>query len=177
MITEILLMNGYGLYVWSAFTFTLLSFTSLYVVIRIQYAREKKIHKKKGLFHPEGSSLSKNNRKIVCEINILLVDAYLQWYFGSKENALELLKKATETYEDLEYDEPSIYINVVHESYSTALYKMGKIKEAGIVASRGSIPYPGNVRLNYIQDLVNNNNHPISYYNVYKNFLDFDVML
>ena len=42
MINEILLMNGYGLYVWSAFAFTLLCFTSLYVVIKIQYTKEKK---------------------------------------------------------------------------------------------------------------------------------------
>jgi|TARA_B110000444_G_scaffold188104_1_gene177445 heme exporter protein D len=42
MINEILFMNGYGLYVWSSFTFTLLSFTSLYVVTRIQYIRERK---------------------------------------------------------------------------------------------------------------------------------------
>ena len=41
MIFEILLMNGYGLYVWSAFIFTLLSFTSLYAIIRIQYVKEK----------------------------------------------------------------------------------------------------------------------------------------
>ena len=31
MINEIFFMNGYGLYVWSAFAFTLLSFVSLYV--------------------------------------------------------------------------------------------------------------------------------------------------
>ncbi len=42
MINEILLMNGYGLYVWSAFGFTLFSFLSLYIVIKIQYTREKK---------------------------------------------------------------------------------------------------------------------------------------
>ena len=42
MITEILFMDGYGLYVWSSFAFTLLSFFSLFVVIKIQYAREKK---------------------------------------------------------------------------------------------------------------------------------------
>ena len=34
-------MNGYGLYVWSAFIFTLLSFTSLYVIIKIQYVKRK----------------------------------------------------------------------------------------------------------------------------------------
>ena len=42
MINEILFMNGYGLYVWSAFSFTLLSFTSLYVVIKTQYTKERK---------------------------------------------------------------------------------------------------------------------------------------
>ena len=41
MINEIFLMNGYGFYVWSSFLFTLLSFLSLYVVINIQYVKEK----------------------------------------------------------------------------------------------------------------------------------------
>ena len=42
MIYEILFMNGYGLYVWSSFAFTLLSFFSLFVVTKIQYVRERK---------------------------------------------------------------------------------------------------------------------------------------
>ena len=42
MIIEILFMNGYGLYVWSAYIFTLVSFTSLYVVTKTQYSKEKK---------------------------------------------------------------------------------------------------------------------------------------
>ena len=42
MITEILFMDGYGLYVWSSFAFTLLSFFLLFVVTKIQYARERK---------------------------------------------------------------------------------------------------------------------------------------
>ena len=41
MIHELISMNGYGLYVWSSFLFTFLSFLSLYVVIRIQYVKEK----------------------------------------------------------------------------------------------------------------------------------------
>jgi heme exporter protein D len=41
MINEFINMNGYGLYVWSAFSFTLLGFTSLYVIIKVQYVREK----------------------------------------------------------------------------------------------------------------------------------------
>ena len=35
-------MNGYGIYVWSAFAFTILSFTSLYLLIKIQYNRERR---------------------------------------------------------------------------------------------------------------------------------------
>ena len=42
MINEILIMNGYGTYVWSAFAFTLISFVSLYVVTIAQYTKEKK---------------------------------------------------------------------------------------------------------------------------------------
>ena len=41
MISEFLDMNGYGLYVWSAFSFTLLSFTTLYAITKIQYVKEK----------------------------------------------------------------------------------------------------------------------------------------
>ena len=42
MINELLYMNGYGLYVWSAFSFTLLSFSTLYVITKIQYVKERK---------------------------------------------------------------------------------------------------------------------------------------
>jgi len=41
MIKELISMNGYGLYVWSAFSFTLISFTTLYLIIKIQYVKEK----------------------------------------------------------------------------------------------------------------------------------------
>ena len=40
MISEILNMNGYGLYVWSSFMFTLLSFGTLYFVTKIQLNKE-----------------------------------------------------------------------------------------------------------------------------------------
>ena len=42
MINEIILMNGYGLYVWSAFSFTLLSFGSLFLVTKLELLREKR---------------------------------------------------------------------------------------------------------------------------------------
>ena len=41
MISKIFIMNGYGLFVWSAFAFTLLSFSLLYIVTKIQYIKEK----------------------------------------------------------------------------------------------------------------------------------------
>ena len=42
MISEILNMNGYGVYVWSSFIFTLLSFSFLYVVVKLNLIKEKK---------------------------------------------------------------------------------------------------------------------------------------
>ncbi len=41
MINEIISMNGYGAYVWSAFSFTLISFAVLYTVIKIQLVKEQ----------------------------------------------------------------------------------------------------------------------------------------
>jgi len=42
MINEIISMNGYGLYVWSAFSFTLISFASLFLVTKLQLLKEKR---------------------------------------------------------------------------------------------------------------------------------------
>ena len=41
MINEIISMNGYVSYVWSAFSFTLISFASLYFVIKLQLSKEQ----------------------------------------------------------------------------------------------------------------------------------------
>ena len=41
MINDIISMNGYGIYVWSAFSFTFISFTVLYTVIKVQLVKEK----------------------------------------------------------------------------------------------------------------------------------------
>jgi len=41
MINEIISMNGYGTYVWSAFSFTLISFAVLYAVIKMQLVKEQ----------------------------------------------------------------------------------------------------------------------------------------
>ena len=65
MIEEILFMNGYGLYVWSSFIFTLLSFTLLYVLIKIQYLKEKKkFIAKFGTLNSERASFAKSQSTI-----------------------------------------------------------------------------------------------------------------
>ena len=61
MINEMFLMNGYGLYVWSSFIFTLLSFVSLYVVIKTQYVKEKnKFIAKFGTLNSERATFAKS---------------------------------------------------------------------------------------------------------------------
>ena len=61
MINEILLMNGYGIYVWSAFAFTLLSFVILYVIIKTQYVKEKnKFITKFGTLNSERAAFAKS---------------------------------------------------------------------------------------------------------------------
>ena len=61
MINEILIMNGYGLYVWSAFAFTLVSFASLYFIIKTQYIKERNIFIVKfGTLNSERVSLAKS---------------------------------------------------------------------------------------------------------------------
>ena len=61
MITKFLIMDGYGIYVWSAFVFTFLSFVSLYVVTKTQYLKEKnKFVAKFGTLNSERASFAKS---------------------------------------------------------------------------------------------------------------------
>ena len=73
MITEMFLMNGYGLYVWSAFVFTLLSFASLYVIVKIQHVKEKnKFIAKFGTLNSERAAFAKSqsiNKEILSNIS------------------------------------------------------------------------------------------------------------
>ena len=63
MITEVLIMNGYGIYVWSAFVFTFLGFISLYVITKIQYMKEKnKFIAKFGTLNSERADFAKSQR-------------------------------------------------------------------------------------------------------------------
>jgi len=61
MINEILIMDGYGVYVWSAFVFTLVSFASLYFITKTQYVKERnKFIVKFGTLNSERVSLAKS---------------------------------------------------------------------------------------------------------------------
>ena len=75
MTNELLLMNGYGIYVWTAFAFTLLSFVSLYVVIKIQYTKEKnKFIAKFGTLNSERAASAKSqsiNKEILSNSSII----------------------------------------------------------------------------------------------------------
>ena len=63
MINELLLMNGYGIYVWTAFVFTLLNFVLLYILIKIQYIKEKnKFVAKFGTLNSERASFARSQR-------------------------------------------------------------------------------------------------------------------
>ena len=65
MINELLIMNGYGVYVWSSFAFTLLSFASLYAIIRLQFLKEKKkFIMKYGALTPKRASFAKSQSTI-----------------------------------------------------------------------------------------------------------------
>jgi len=63
MINELLFMNGYGVYVLSAFSFTLLSFSALYLITKIQFVKEQeKFVAKFGLLNSEKAKSAKTQR-------------------------------------------------------------------------------------------------------------------
>ena len=69
MITEMFYMDGYGIYVWSSFVITLLSFISLYFLTKKQYVKEKnKFRAKFGNLNAEraaSAKLQRINREIL----------------------------------------------------------------------------------------------------------------
>jgi heme exporter protein D len=63
MINEVIFMNGYGAYVLSAFSFTLLSFTALYLVTKAQFIKEQsKFVTKFGSLDAEKANSAKSQR-------------------------------------------------------------------------------------------------------------------
>jgi heme exporter protein D len=69
MISEVLNMNGYGVYVFSSFIFTLVSFGVLYSVIKIQLKKELKVFETKfnnlGIEKAEIAKKQKTYREIL----------------------------------------------------------------------------------------------------------------
>jgi len=64
MINEIIIMNGHGIYVWSAFSFTLISFVTLYFITKLQLSKEQK------RFVVKFGSLNEEKAKIARSQNI-----------------------------------------------------------------------------------------------------------
>ena len=63
MINELLFMNGYAMYVMSAFGFTLLSFLGLYMITKLQFVKEQsKFVVKFGSLNPEKANSVKTQR-------------------------------------------------------------------------------------------------------------------
>ena len=63
MINELIFMNGYAVYVLSAFCFTLLSFLGLYLVIKIQFVKEQnRFITKFGSLNTEQANSAKSQR-------------------------------------------------------------------------------------------------------------------
>ena len=63
MINELFFMNGYGVYVLSAFGFTLLSFAALYFVTKNQFVKEQnKFFAKFGSLDTEKAEIAKSQR-------------------------------------------------------------------------------------------------------------------
>ncbi len=61
MITKFFLMSGYGIFVWSSFAFTLISFVLLYLIIKSQFIKEKnKFISKFGELKPERAKLARS---------------------------------------------------------------------------------------------------------------------
>ena len=69
MINEIISMNGYGIYVWSSFSFTLMSFGSLFFITKLQFLKERrKFVQKFGLLNVKAirtAKLQKINKEIL----------------------------------------------------------------------------------------------------------------
>ena len=74
MINEILFMNGYGLYVWSSFIFTLSSFFILYTIVKFQLVKEQnKFNEKFVKLSSEQTELAKKQetyRELLSNISV-----------------------------------------------------------------------------------------------------------
>ncbi len=68
MINEIISMNGYGAFVWSAFGFTLVSFSVLYATIKMHLIKEEKRFELKFATLNEEKKMHAKNQELFREI-------------------------------------------------------------------------------------------------------------
>ena len=68
MINQLFFMNGYGVYVWSAFGFTIFCFISLYLITKFQLTREQNKFTKKFSGLPQAKIELAKTQKINKEI-------------------------------------------------------------------------------------------------------------
>ena len=67
MINELFFMNGYEVYVLSAFSFTLLSFSALYLITKVQFIKEQRKTEGKEIYSDElaGQIMTANSTYVV----------------------------------------------------------------------------------------------------------------
>ena len=68
MINQLFLMNGYGIYVWLAFGFTIFCFISLYLITKFKLTREQNKFTKKFAGLPQAKIELAKTQKINKEI-------------------------------------------------------------------------------------------------------------
>ena len=84
---NLLLMNGYGLFVWSAFAFTLANFFTLYMIINRQFIKENKKFELK-FKHLEKYFSCKSENDLLAEFFYLISNLY------SSQNEFEKFPEA-----------------------------------------------------------------------------------
>ena len=63
MIYELFHKNGFGVYVWSSFFFTFISFSTLYLVVKTQYIKERnKFISKYGALDSKKAEIAKSQK-------------------------------------------------------------------------------------------------------------------
>jgi len=116
--------------------------------------KDPKVTTAPSLLLATSGTLTVNNSVLLAQLRGNLVYGYIDWYFGDKDTALKYFKKATEQYEDLQYDEPASFQFDVHQIYGSALYLSNNYKDALHIINRGEIPYPNQLSAAFIKMLI-----------------------
>ena len=97
MINEVIFMKGYGLYVWSAFLFTLISFAALYTLIKINLVKEQnKFTAKFGLLDKEKVFKITSIIAVLGAINVPIIKFSVDWWSTLHQNSsINILSEST----------------------------------------------------------------------------------